>query len=251
MHIRRSVILLFFAIASCAYAETIVLRTGARVKGEIVFQNEEVVIVRDASGARSQYPRAEVVGIEAETPVVTENRHQGSEPEMPVKKVSILLELAGGLGIQPGETPGGACSVGFLVGSHHIRNRHVFAGAGVGYYGLFMAGAKYNFLPVQVAVRMPFLEQKHAPVFGVAIGYGIALSRDYRGGIYTGIDVGYRCQLNPNTALALTAFVQFQQARIAATEWMAASDTPDQPIAFTNNTGRNLLAVGLKLSFYF
>ncbi|MBR1879097.1 MAG: hypothetical protein IJ814_08895 [Paludibacteraceae bacterium] len=251
MRKRFAIILLFFVLASCAYAETIVLRTGARVKGEIVFQNEEVVIVRDPSGARSQYPRAEIAGIEADAPAVTENQPAQAEPEMPVKKVSILLELAGGAGIQPKDTLGGAFSVDFLVGSHHIRNRHIFAGAGVGYHGLFLGGAKYNFLPLQVAVRMPFMEQKHAPMFGVAVGYGIALSRDYVGGIYTGIDLGYRCQLNPNTALALTAFVQFQQARITATEWVPVSGTPDQQVAFTNTTGRNLLATGLKLSLYF
>ena len=59
-------IITLFALCVCAHAETIVLRTGARVKGTIVFQNEEVVIVRDGNGARFQYPRAEVEQIVAD-----------------------------------------------------------------------------------------------------------------------------------------------------------------------------------------
>ena len=59
---RKTLVLFALSLvcAICAHAETIVLRTGARVKGEIVLQNADVVIVRDASGARFQYPRAEV-----------------------------------------------------------------------------------------------------------------------------------------------------------------------------------------------
>ena len=55
--------LLLLASALCAHAETILLRTGARVRGEIVFQNEEVVIVRDAEGKRFQYLRSDVEAV--------------------------------------------------------------------------------------------------------------------------------------------------------------------------------------------
>jgi hypothetical protein len=110
--------LLFF---SYAHAETIILRTGARVKGTIIFQNEEVVVVRDESGARFQYLRADVEQIlsdedaaaaQPEPTVVTE------EPEITVsKKASILLELAGGAAVIPGDASGFAASADLLVGS--------------------------------------------------------------------------------------------------------------------------------------
>ena len=53
-------IVLLSLLALCAHAETLLLHTGARVKGEIVFRNEEVIIIRNADGARFQYPRADV-----------------------------------------------------------------------------------------------------------------------------------------------------------------------------------------------
>ena len=130
--------LLLLASALCAHAETILLRTGARVRGEIVFQNEEVVIVRDAEGKRFQYLRSDVEAVltDDSAEVAAEVSEKEQELQTP-KKASIILELAGGAAVQPQEYAGGAFSVDMLVGSHHIGNRHLFIGGGLGYHGLF------------------------------------------------------------------------------------------------------------------
>ena len=256
-------VLMWFAVA-CAGAETIVLRTGARVKGTIVFQNEEVVIIRDESGARFQYLRSEVERIigEEELKIKSEERRVKSEEEGEIqvkKKATIGVEIAGGGVFMPGGITGsggatgagsgGATGIGggvaadLMVGSHHIGDRHIFIGGGFGYHGSFMGGERYNFLPVQAALRMPLMERKHAPFFGVAIGYGIALSKAYQGGIYAGLDFGYRCQLNPKTAMTIGGFAQFQQAMVQVTEVIDGS-------AFMNKTGRNIVLTGLKIGFY-
>ncbi|MBQ2068042.1 MAG: hypothetical protein II457_03890 [Paludibacteraceae bacterium] len=243
-------IFVFFCLcALCAHAETIVLRTGARVAGTIVFQNEEVIIVREAeSGARFQYPRADVEAVlsdEEANAAEGENGAKDEEQEITTsKKASILLELAGGAAVNPGTAAGGAASADLLVGSHHIGDKHLFIGGGIGYHGMFLGAEKYSFLPIQVAVRMPFMETKHAPVFGFSAGYGVALSKNYLGGIYAGVDLGYRCQLNPKTAIALVAFAQFQQAKIT-TVTVIGEDS------FEAKAGRNLVASGVKLCLYF
>lgn len=242
---KKHILLILLCVAAlCAHAETIVLRTGARVTGKIVFQNEEVVIIRDAEGARFQYTRADVEQILAED-VVEEEAPVEEEPEITTsKKVSILLEVSGGAAVIPQNAVGGAVSADLLVGSHHIGDRHVFVGAGLGYHGLFLGAEKYNFLPIQVAVRMPFIEQKHAPVFGASLGYGIALSKNYLGGLYAGIDFGYRCQLNSKSAIAVVAFAQFQQATVNVVEEI-------EGVPFTNHVGRSIVATGLKVALYF
>ena len=241
------IVLCLMAIAS-AYAETIVLRTGARVRGTVVFQNDEVIILRDAeTGARFQYPREDVAEVltdeqavvEAEETVVAEENEIRTS-----KKASILLELAGGAAVNPGNGIGGAAGVDLLVGSHHINSRHIFVGGGLGYHGLFIGGEKYNFLPVQVAVRAPFTEGKHAPCLGVSLGYGIALSKQYVGGIYAGLDLGYRCQVNPKTAIAVVAYTQFHQATLTVTEDI-------EGVPFSHKTGRNLVTPGVKIALYF
>lgn len=233
----------------CAHAETLVLRTGARVKGTIVFQNEEVVIFRDAEGARFQYPRSEVEAIISdETVENSEDSDQKSDELQEIttpKKASILLELGGGAGVNPNEAVGGAFGVDLLVGSHHIGDRHIFIGGGVGFHGVYMgAPDNYNFLPIQVAVRMPMMETKHAPMFGVALGYGVALSKSYLGGIYADVELGYRCQLNPRTAIGLVAYAQFQQATVPTT--ILIDGNP-----FDTKSGRSFVSSGLKLALYF
>ncbi len=238
-------IALILLCALCAHAETLILRTGARVKGEILFQNEEVVVLRNAEGARFQYPRAEIQEILTVDPVEEEVVVEEQKDEIKTaKKVSVSLELGGGVACIPNSAVGGGFSVDFLVGSHHIGQRHLFLGAGLGYHGMFIGAEKYNFLPVQVALRLPLIEQKHAPVFGMALGYGIALSKTYKGGLYASIDFGYRYQINEKSALAVVASAQFQQAKIAATEIVEGN-------TFTNYTGSYLVSPELKLVFMF
>jgi hypothetical protein len=242
---KLSIIALLLVCAICAHAETILLRTGARVKGSIVFQNEEVVIIRNAEGKRFQYLRSDIeevlaVDPEGDEEVVAVQEEQIDTP----KKVSIVLELFGGAACIPNGAIGGAAGADLLIGSHHIGDKHLFIGGGIGYRGMFFADEKFNFLPLQVALRMPFIEQKHAPFFGIALGYGIALSKEYLGGLYGGIDFGYRYQINEKSALALSVFAQFQQAKIGVVEIVDGQD-------FVNTTFRNILTPGVKFAIYF
>lgn len=240
-------ILSFCAFVLCAHAETLLLRTGARVKGTIVFQNEEVIIIRNADGARFQYPRSEVQEVLPDDAdmALTEEETRAEEEIASAKKASVLLELAGGGTYVSGPEYGGAVSVDLLVGSHHIKDRHLFIGGGLGYHGVFLADKKvYNFLPIQVALRMPLTEGKHAPVFGASLGYGVALSKNYVGGLYAGVDFGYRCQINPKSALGLVFFTHYQQARITVVEAV-------EGVPFSGLSGRNILNFGAKFTLYF
>lgn len=244
---KLTVIFTLLALCVCVHAETIILRTGARVQGTIVFQNEEVVIIRNAEGARFQYPKSDVAEIVSEEKI-PESRNPEitrEDPEIKTsKKASILLEIAAGGAAVPNQMMGAAVSADLLVGSHHIGDRHIFVGGGLGYHGLFVGNDKYNFLPIQAVIRMPFMETKHAPVFGMGVGYGVALSKNYIGGLYAGVDLGYRYQLNPKTALGAVFYTQFQQAKVLV------SETVEQAV-FTNYTGRSLIAFGAKFTFYF
>lgn len=245
---RLFLIALLSLTCMCACAETIILRTGARFKGTVVMQNDEVVVVRDAEGARFQYPRADVEQItEDEEPVVEVQEKLWADPDIKTtKKVTALLEFAGGAAVNPNEASGAGLGLDLLIGTHHIGKKHIFIGGGLGYHGLFIRNDVYHFLPVQVALRMPIIEAKHAPIFGAAVGYGIALTKktNYIGGLYAGIDFGYRYQISPRSSLAVVAFVQFQQAKVK-------NVTTIEGVDFENKTGRNFVTPGVKLALYF
>lgn len=242
---RLTLIALLLLTCTCVYAETIILRTGARVRGTIVLQNEEVVIVRDEGGARFQYPRADVENILTDDALEAAQEAQTEEQEKTTtKKASVLLEVGAGTVYLPREKMGAFVSADFMVGSHHIGERHIFIGGGIGFHGMLMGANNYLFLPIQAALRMPILEQKHAPVFGASIGYGIAMSKSYIGGLYTGLDLGYRYQVNPKTAIGAVFFARFQQAKVEVVETVEGHD-------YTHKAGRNFISFGAKFTLYF
>ena len=243
---RLWILALMLLACVCAHAETIVLRTGARVTGTIIFQNDEVVIIRDTEGARFQYPKSDIeaIGVTDEGLEVTGDGLQVTEEEIKTtKKASILLELAGGAATRSNEKAGAGFGVDVLVGSHHIGDKHIFIGGGLGYHGTFVGGEKYNFLPLQVALRLPLMEQKHAPVFGAGLGYSVALSKNYVGGLYAGLDFGYRCRLNPRSAVSVVLFAQIHQAKVDVKKTIEEE-------TFTNTAWRNMVSTGIKLAFY-
>ena len=259
---RIAFLILLCTALAYAHAETLILRTGARVKGSIIFQNEEVVILRTDEGARFQYPRADIeqilsdeeaAALEVETETLQEPEITYEEITTP-KKASILLEIAGGYAVVPSEKIGAQGGIDLLVGSHHIVDRHIFIGGGIGYHFMYLVTPvtltaenvinQYNFLPVQAAIRVPLTEKKHAPVFGLGVGYGVALSKNYLGGIYTGLDFGYRCQINPKTALGAVLYAQFQQATIQTSKIIEGNE-------FTGKTNRNIVTFGAKFTVYF
>ena len=225
-------------------AEVLTLRTGAQVQGTIVFQNEEVIVFKDASGVRFQYPRAEVLSVSNEVAVINQPPADTVPPVASTKKVSVLLELAGGATFIPSDTIGGHFGANLLVGSHNMLGKRIFLGGGIGYIGEFMREQKYAFLPIQLAVRIPLLQQKHTPVVGVSLGYGVALSKNYLGGLYAEVNLGYCYQISNKSALYIAADVQFQQAKIDVRESIEDN-------VFTNHTGRSFVHTGIRLGFFF
>lgn len=253
---RKQFVLLFMlCVALAAQAELVTLKNGTQIRGTIVVQNDEVVIVREASGARYQYPRAEVLSIAEEKETVQEKEEEVKTVGLGhQKKASIALEAGVGASVFPNDGKAGvAYSVDLLVGSHNLADKRIFVGGGVGYHGDWLGGQpkefnSYSFLPVQAVLRMPLIVQKHAPMFGVSLGYGIALSKQYVGGLYADVLFGYRYEINSKTSLGVCANLSFQQARVTVQE------TPLETLpkaVYTNQAGRSILRAGLKMSLFF
>ena len=243
-------------------AEVVTLKSGAQVRGTIVMQNDEVVILRDASGMRMQYPRKEVVKIEQEAS--GEGTNEGTNGEWQTvgeghpKKASILLEVGAGIGTMPyarGDLWGlwFTYNADLLVGTHNLAGKKIFLGGGVGYHG-DAVDPTMHFLPIQAALRAPLMQTKHAPMVGVSLGYGVALSKEYTGGIYTDLMLGYRYEINSKSSFAISADLQFQQATMTVTEVIKAPATYTDPeeAYYTNKAGRSLIRTGfVKFSFFF
>lgn len=246
--IKVPITLLIMCVACvCAQADVIRLKTGKSIDGEILLQNEQVVVLRDRTGAKFQYPMAEVAAIDrSKEAVAAPAETKAVRPAETERKAMFRFELAGGLGMAD-KTPGGAMAADLLVGGRRLAGREIFLGGGVGYHGIWADGRAYHFLPIQICIRYTILQDRpHSPYLGVGIGYGAALSRSYVGGIYSGLDFGYR-YLTPrrHKTIAVGVFAHIQGCRIPT--FVSIPDDDEQYAQ--DDAGRLLSQVGLKISF--
>ena len=244
MYKRLAILTLLISSVLVSQAAVITLTSGKKIVGEVLINNADVVIVRDNEGARFQYPAAEVVSVvedetseEQETPQQEEKKSQGG------KKVTFLLDWGGGGAFVPHDDNGGFFGGELLIGSRYIGQKSIFLGGGLNVECMFMPNATYVFLPLEVALKVPFLEGKHSPFVGVNLGYGFGV-KNCKGGIYTSAEVGWRYVINPRANMYVSLRVQFQQATVTGTT------TIDQT-TFNDNSGRNFVIFGSQFGISF
>lgn len=240
---------LLMAAVTAVQASVITLRSGQQIKGEVVVSNDEVVIVKNSAGARFQYPAAEVVSITDEEVETEQKEAEAPKADKPQgKRMTFLIALTGGGAVVPQDHAGGHIGGELMIGSRYIGRKEIFLGGGIGVHGMFVDGKTYTFLPLQIALKVPFLEGKHSPVFGANIGYGFGVSRNCSGGIYSALELGYRYAFSTRSSLLVAARTQFQQAKIDAVETI----TDDGVSAdYVSRIGRSFVTIGVHLALTF
>lgn len=242
--------LLLLLVAGVLSAEVITLKTGKVVEGTVLFENEEVVVIRDASGARFQYPKSDIQSRVAEAQPQTDANvdvpTSETAPSVSEKHLALGLELSEGVPVMPGEGIGrNMIGVDLLICSHHVGERRVMLGASVGYRGsLLDKDGWYSYMPLAAVVRYPILEGKHCPVVGASLGYGIALSKQYVGGVYAAMDVAYRYEINQKSALWVGLNLQCQQTKMSVTEVVEED-------VYVGKKGLTMLTPGVKFGIAF
>lgn len=218
-------------------AEVVTLRTGKIISGEIVLQNDEVLIIRTKNGSKYQYPAAEVLSVKADE-IASLDAPNATKPP---RKLAVHLQTAGGAVCVPEIGWGGQFAADLMLGTRTIHGTRIFLGAGLGYRAKVMDIGTYSFLPLQAVVAMPLSKHKHAPFLGMSIGYGIALNKQTQGGIFAGAEVGWNYQISDKTDFLLALCAEVQQAK---TDVMQTVNDVD----YLNHIGCNFVTLGLKLA---
>lgn len=250
---KKTILLLLLVLCTfgASNASVITLKNGKVVQGEVLVNNDEVVIVRDNSGARFQYPASEVVSIVEQTPTTSEKKTENkSTNRLQGKKTMILVDLGVGGAIVPQDKGGAYLGGELMLGSRYIGKKHIFVGGGLSVHAMMTPQQNYTFLPLQIAVKVPFLEGKHSPFVGAAFGYGFALSSKYQHGLYTYAQIGYRYRLQNNAVLMVGVKAQFQQTAGTATETIENANYPAASFII-KDSGLSLVTVGMNIGFAF
>ncbi len=241
-------ILLLLLFPLCSFSDVVVtLRSGSSLTGNIVFQNDEVVVIKSQEGQRFQYPMSEVESIrEAEISI-----EEVIEEEKPVsaKKVGISLNLSGGASFMPHETAGGSVGAEVFIGACNLFNKHIFIGGGIGYSGFFISPASgtsrvLSFIPVELRFSAPLMQTAHAPAIGCSIGYGFSPKGIDRGGLTAALDFGWRWQMTEKHALFAGLGFAFQQGKTEVAEIVDGNE-------YVSLVVRNLCRIGAKVAVQF
>ncbi len=239
-------VVLSLSVLSTAYcsAEEIRLRSGGTLQGEIIFRNEEIVVLKDATGARFQYPMSEVDSIY----IVAEQPRQEEESNQHSKKVSLVLSAGAGASFLPRSGCGATFGMDLAIGTANLFDRRIFVGGAFGYRGMFFdnryLSSACNFLPLQVRFEAPFIIHKHAPQLGIGLGYAIPVGKNIKGGLLAEAQIAWRYQYSDRSALIISLYAEAINARLTATEYI--SNLPysvDGPHTFCNTGAKITIAL--------
>lgn len=243
MPYRLSCLLLILILAvTSAWAEVVVLRSGQRIKCEILLNNEEVIILRQKNGLRFQYPKTEVMSIQSDDPSSTPSNNSST----PTKTVAVRIGVAGGAAYIPQCGWGGTTDAQLMIGTHNLLNQHIFLGGGIGYRGVFAKDCAYAWIPIQMVMQMPiaFSATAHRPYIGTTFGYAFATNKKWGGGLCASVDIGYWYKINNTSSLSIALTAQWQQTHFDITETINQTN-------YTNHIGSNIVGLGAKIGIQF
>lgn len=244
---KLSLILLLFLLLlpPSVLAEVVTLRTGKVVTGEIILQNEEVLIIRTKNGDRYQYPAVEILSVKSEKTALNDTLVASSK----LRKVVVRLQTSGGAVYMPEIGWGGQFAFDLMLGTRKIQDTRIFLAAGLGYRAKAFASehaeqtkhVTYSFMPLQAVVAMPLGGREHAPVLGVSFGYGFALNKQTQGGICVGAEFGWSYAISEVVDLQLALVAELQQAKIDVRQIV-------NDLEYINHMGCNFATLGVKLA---
>lgn len=236
-------ILFLWSVLICSvHAEVIVLRSGKTIKGEILLNNDEVLILRQKDGSRFQFPKQEIISIDADAI----QKSQSTTDTLVLNKVAFNLSVAGGATHTPNGW-GGFVQPMLFIGANIAKNQPVFVGGSIGYNGVITRDNTYSWIPIQATLRYPIVRKKTGsntvdgqPLISTSIGYAIATSQEWDGGICVGVDAGWQKRLTNKANFYIALTVRCLQTRMKTTEIIHENK-------FQNFKGCTLGSIGLCL----
>ena len=231
-----------------AMAEVVVLRSGQSVRGEVVLQNEDVVIVRGSNGMRHQYPMNEVLSIRKEEQD-TDLKKESSTPQTSKKPVALIAQVAGGALYVPYLGWGGYAGADLMIGAPLMNNK-LFIGGGIGYTANVVAKEAYSFIPLQVCVSSILGDKENAPAVGFNVGYGFAANAGTQGGICVGANVGWSFEISQETRLVVGVNAEWQQTKTKVYQEIVFPETNESKL-YENYMGVNFITLGAQVAIHF
>lgn len=233
----------FFIVQAQESRTKITLKSGAVFVGEVILKNDELIMLKDNTGARFQFALPEIDKIETAT----------NEPTIAAKKANVATvrnkNFCGQFEISFGNAlarkafaSASAPQVGLTFGNQKSFGKDLFIGIGTGY--LWSADANLALIPASLKIQTYTSKNRTSPFVGFESGYAFSATKIYRGGPYAKISLGINHRLNYKSAI----YAGISAAVYTITGQLSES-TQNGTFTFEGTT--NVNALGLKVGFQF
>lgn len=252
---RTLILLLFFTVCIRLFSQSdtttvkIVLKSGSVYVGEVVLKNEEVIMLKDKSGARFQFQTNEINTITNETTQTISPNSTTSEVYKTESNENFCSIIEAGIFTANARKAFDwqtASQVSISFGNKKTLGKNLFLGVGVGYlYPLSMgASSMPTLIPVFFKVIFIAGKKKNAPHFGIESGYAFSSNDNFKGGIFTTLSSGITFRINYKTALYTSVF-----GAVYSIKGNLVDNTSTGSYGYFGNTSMN--SPGLKVGLRF
>lgn len=233
--------------------ERILLKTGEVYTGEIILQNENIILIRTVSGERFQFPASQVKSI---TKISDTNEEVNAQevnteetlPELSTHNFCGVVEFSGGTVSGKNSfksSPFAELTLSF--GTRSIAGKSLFLGAGAGFSGISIASDSETQLYTPVFVRLQSNNLSHlrtSPYISLDAGYAIALKSTLSGGAFAKLSAGIIHRISYKTSVNFGVFARVQQFNGPLTEKVQGNS-----YSYAGNSG--MTAFGALAGFQF
>jgi len=197
----------------------ITLKTGEVYSGEIILQNDEIILIRTTTGERFQFPVFQVKSIAKITDKIEEI--QGNEniydeilPYQSEHNFCSIIEVSGAKSSGKNSfsnSTSGEMTLSF--GTRSIAGKSLFFGGGAGFSTVINSSINQisNFVPVFVRFQSNNLMQwRTSPYLSLDTGYAFPLKTTMSGGFFAKVSGGIVHRLNFKTSIQFGIFARIQ-----------------------------------------
>lgn len=221
----------------------ITLKSGAVFVGEVLLKNDELIMLKDNTGARFQFALLEIDKIETATIEPTTTTKQATVEASRNDNFCGHFELSlGNCSARKAFVSTSAPQVGLTFGNRKSFGKDLYVGIGAGYF--WITDANLGLIPATLKIQTYTSKNRTSPFVGFESGYAFSASKNYSGGLFAKISLGINHRLNYKSAIyaGVSAAVYSISGKLTES---------DQNGIFSFNGTTTINALGLKVGFQF
>lgn len=184
------------------------LNNGDTFVGEVIWQNETIIMLQTKENKRFQFRRSDIERIERKT-VQTTHTQLSTEQEEKKRKSTFVISAVGGYATSiQADIAAPKAGVHLTVGRKELFGKQTLLGIGAGYENLFDPNkGSIAYMPLFLMTQYRFKKTATTPIASTKIGYLLSLQDNYRGAtmcqIMGGIYHSYTDKLALQTGLTI------------------------------------------------